>query len=203
MTNSRTQKPAARTPPGKRAPAVTAESAGTDVGGTTGTGRASQPSQTTRAGFVEGDGKGNAVGCSNMKLRRLTRLMSRHYDAHLARCGLKTTQYSLLAYIGDRGPLGLGELARLLSLDASTLTRNLRPLIEAGLVAHEAGRDARSRQVLLTPAGRELRAQARQHWKEAQLAFNQTIGAERVAALHELVDDCFRTLAAAGDGERD
>src|SRR5690554_5745904 len=69
------------------------------------------------------------VGCSNMKLRRLTRLVSRHYDAYLSECGLKTTQYSLLATIAERGPLGQGELARLLSLDASTLTRNLRPLV--------------------------------------------------------------------------
>jgi DNA-binding MarR family transcriptional regulator len=140
-------------------------------------------------------------GCSNMKLRRLTRLVSRHYDAHLAQCGLKTTQYSLLAIITDRGPLLQGELARLLSLDASTLTRNLRPLLESGLVVVEAGADARSRQVSATPAGRDLRVQARQHWKRAQLAFNAALGAERVALLHELVDDCYRTLATGEDGE--
>ena len=140
-------------------------------------------------------------GCSNMKLRRLTRLVSRHYDAHMASCGLKTTQYSLLALITDRGPLLQGELARLLSLDASTLTRNLRPLLESGLVVVEAGQDARSRQVSATAAGRDLRVQARQHWKRAQLAFNAALGAERVALLHELVDDCYRTLAAGDDGE--
>ena len=141
------------------------------------------------------------VGCSNMKLRRLTRLVSRHYDAHLAQCGLKTTQYSLLAAIADRGPLQQGELARLLSLDASTLTRNLRPLVDAGLVAVAAGRDARSRQVSVTAGGRDLRVQARQHWKRAQLAFNAAMGTERVAALHDLIDDCYRTLAAADGGE--
>ncbi len=140
-------------------------------------------------------------GCSNMKLRRLTRLVSRHYDAHMAQCGLKTTQYSLLAIITDRGPLLQGELARLLSLDASTLTRNLRPLLEAGLVGVEAGRDARSRQVSATAAGRDLRVQARQHWKRAQLAFNAAIGVERAAMLHDLLDDCYRTLATSDDGE--
>jgi len=43
--------------------------------------------------------------------------------------------------------------------------------------------------------------QARQHWKRAQLAFNAAVGTERVAALHDLVDDCYRTLAAADDVE--
>ena len=118
------------------------------------------------AGVLEAKASGGAVGCSHMKLRRLTRLISRHYDAHLSKCGLKTTQYSMLAIIADRGPLQQGELARVLSLDASTLTRNLRPLLEAGLVSVDAGRDARSRQVSATAAGRDLRMQARQHWKQ-------------------------------------
>lgn len=139
------------------------------------------------------------TGCSNMKLRRLTRLVSRHYDAYLARCGLKTTQYSLLAVVADGGPLQQGELARLLSLDASTLTRNLRPLLDTGLLAVEPGRDARSRQVFITAAGRDLRAQARQHWKRAQLDFNGAIGTERAAALHDLVDTCYRMLVSHDD----
>ena len=130
-----------------------------------------------------------------MKLRRLTRIVSRHYDAHLSRCGLKTTQYSLLATVAHAGPLQQGELARLLSLDASTLTRNLRPLVELGLLAIEAGVDGRSRQVSITPAGRERRGQARQHWKQAQLEFNEAVGAERVAILHEVVDACYELLA--------
>jgi DNA-binding MarR family transcriptional regulator len=140
-------------------------------------------------------------GCSNMKLRRLTRLVSRHYDAYLARCGLKTTQYSLLATVADRGPLRQGELARLLSLDASTLTRNLRPLLDAGWLVVDAGSDARSREVSVTAAGRELRSQARAHWKRAQVDFNGVIGTERAASLHEIVDSCYRTLVACHDKE--
>lgn len=136
------------------------------------------------------------VGCSNMKLRRLTRLVSRHYDAYLARCGLKTTQYSLLATIVDRGPIGQRELAGLLSLDASTLTRNLRPLVSSGMVSVDAGNDARSREVSATAAGRDLRVQARHHWKRAQLDFNRVIGTERVAALHDQVEACYQLLIA-------
>lgn len=143
------------------------------------------------------------VGCSNMKLRRLTRLVSRHYDAHLSRCGLKTTQYSLLAAVARAGPLQQGELARLLSLDASTLTRNLRPLADAGLLSIDAGGDGRSRQVSITPAGLDLRLQARQHWKRAQLAFNNTVGPERVASLHGLVDICYQLLAADDETDGD
>jgi len=156
--------------------------------------REARADSDTVAAAMAGRAPTGPAGCSNMKLRRLTRLVSRHYDAHLAQCGLKTTQYSLLAIIADRGPLRQGELARLLSLDASTLTRNLRPLVNAGLVSVDAGRDARSREVSATAAGRDLRVQARQHWKRAQLDFNRVIGTDRVAALHEQVDNCYQLL---------
>lgn len=162
------------------------------------------PGLSSAAGAGEGRAGPGLVGCSNLKLRRLTRLASRHYDAYLNECGLKTTQYSLLATIADRGPLGQGELARLLSLDASTLTRNLRPLVDSGLLSVDAGVDARSRLVSVTDAGRDKRQQARAHWKRAQLAFNDVVGNERVQALHELLDDCYQILVdseqTTGDG---
>jgi hypothetical protein len=38
-------------------------------------------------------------GCTNFKLRQLTRRVSQHYDRVVAASGLKTTQYSLLSQI--------------------------------------------------------------------------------------------------------
>ncbi len=192
MTNSRKHSTRDAAPPAVRpgvGAAAAADPAGADAAPAAGPGHIDAGRQNRLPG--------GPLGCSNMKLRRLTRLVSRHYDAHLAQCGLKTTQYSLLATIADPGPLQQGELARLLSLDASTLTRNLRPLADAGLLTIEAGKDARSRQVSATAAGREMRVQARQHWKRAQLEFNAAISSERVAALHDVVDACYETLVAA------
>ena len=81
-------------------------------------------------------------------------------------------------------------------MDASTLTRNLRPLVDAGWVTLRAGTDARSRLVHITDAGRDKRAEAQRHWKAAQLALNEALGVERVMALHALVDDSLDLLAA-------
>lgn len=135
-------------------------------------------------------------GCTNFKLRQLMRRVAHHYDAEMAQCGLKTTQYSLLSHVLKLGPIRPGDLAVVMKMDASTLTRNLRPLVDAGWVALEAGVDARSRLVHITDAGRDKRAQALRHWKAAQLALNETLGVERVKALHALVDDSLALLAA-------
>ena len=133
-------------------------------------------------------------GCTNFKTRQLARLLSRHYDLELAKAGLKTTQYSLLAHVLRLGPLTPGELARHMGLDASTLTRNLQPLLAAGLLLQEAGADLRSRSISITAAGRDKLAAAKRHWKAAQQAVNAALGAERVAALHLLLDECTARL---------
>ena len=139
---------------------------------------------------------GTPQGCTNLRLRQLMRRVSQHYDAEMARCGLKTTQYSLLSHVLKLGPIRPGDLATEMKMDASTLTRNLRPLVDAGWVTLQAGTDARSRLVHITDAGRDKRAEAQRHWKAAQLALNETLGVERVMALHALVDDSLDLLTA-------
>jgi DNA-binding MarR family transcriptional regulator len=138
-------------------------------------------------------------GCTNLKLRQLTRVVSQHYDQALAAEGLKTTQYSLLSHVGHLGPVRPGELAAAMRMDASTLTRNLQPLQAAGWVEVGPGQDGRSRQVVLTEAGRAKRAAAQRSWKRAQLALNERLGVARVAALHVLVDDWLAELGAVED----
>lgn len=133
-------------------------------------------------------------GCTNLKLRELSRVVTRHYDAYVAPTGLKNSQYSLLSHVVLLGPLRPGELAARMKLDASTLTRNLQPLIAAGWVEQGPGEDARSRSVVATEAGRAKRAEAQRAWKQAQLALNARLGNQRVLALHSLIDDCLTVL---------
>lgn len=129
------------------------------------------------------------VGCTNFKLRQLTRRVTQHYDQHLVGSGLKITQYSLLTHVDRLGPVAPGELARRMDMSASTLTRNLQPMIAARWLALGEGVDARSRLVHITDAGRELRRQAQRRWKAAQLALNEKLGVATVAALHDLLDE--------------
>lgn len=142
-------------------------------------------------------------GCTNFKLRQLMRRVAHHYDAEMAKCGLKTTQYSLLSHVLKLGPIRPGELAAAMKMDASTLTRNLRPLVDAGWATLEAGSDARSRLVHITEAGRAKRAEAQRRWKAAQLALNDALGVARVAALHALVDDALALLETEPENDHE
>lgn len=140
------------------------------------------------------DATARPQGCTNFKLRRLMRQVAQHYDAQMSPCGLKTTQYSLLSTVDRLGPIQPSELARSMAMDASTLTRNLRPLMDAGWLLLGPGQNARSRLVHITEAGREKRREAQALWKVAQLSLNEMLGEATVVALHGLIDDCMDRL---------
>ncbi len=141
--------------------------------------------------------------CTNFKLRQLLRRVSQRYDQEMAVAGLKTTQYSLLSHVIKLGPIRPGDLAQAMTMDASTLTRNLKPLLAAGWVEMGAGADGRSRLIRITDAGRDKRGEARQCWLAAQQSLAQALGDERVMALHALVDEALELLAPSPAGEAD
>lgn len=134
-------------------------------------------------------------GCTNFRLRQLMRRLDQHYDAELSKAGLRTTQYSLLSHVVRLEPVRPGDLARAMKMQPSTLTRNLQPLVDAGWVLLGPGTDARSRSITATQAGHDKRLQAQRRWKAAQLGVNGLLGAARVAALHDLIDQSLELLA--------
>jgi DNA-binding MarR family transcriptional regulator len=134
-------------------------------------------------------------GCTCFRLRKLTRRMTQHYDARLAPAGLRLTQFSLLANL-RAGPLTMSALADRMEMDRTTLTRNLKPLADAGFIEVAPGEDARSRIVTLTARGRDAWTAARELWRGAQDEVNRALGAEQVAALHATLDESLARLKA-------
>ncbi|MDB5935362.1 MAG: MarR family transcriptional regulator [Massilia sp.] len=127
------------------------------------------------------------LGCTCFKLRKLTRTMSRLYDQHLATVGLKTTQYSVLTNAA-REALPVAELADRLGTERTTLTRNLKPLIEAQWITLEPGADSRQRIVTITAAGRAKVKEAFVAWRAAQDALENLLGTGTVRSLHAQLD---------------
>jgi DNA-binding MarR family transcriptional regulator len=109
-----------------------------------------------------------ASPCLCNALRQASRAVSRLYDDELRDVGLRTTQYSLLRYLKQFSGVRQRDLGTLTSLDETTLTRNLRPLIDAGWVAIDAGEDRREKLIRLTDAGTIKLTEARPAWERAQ-----------------------------------
>jgi DNA-binding MarR family transcriptional regulator len=109
-----------------------------------------------------------AAPCLCNALRQASRAVSRLYDEELRGVGLRTTQYSLLCHLSRASEVRQRDLGGLTSLDETTLTRNLRPLIDSGWVAIGTGEDRREKLIRLTEVGAAKLRKARPAWERAQ-----------------------------------
>src|SRR5262245_5567934 len=117
--------------------------------------------------------------CVCGRLRRAARALTRLYDDIMAPSGLRVTQFSLMRTLARDGPVRISDLAALVLLDRTALSRNLDPLVEKGFVEIAAGSDARTREVALTRAGKAACARAMPYWRRAQTEVSARLGASR------------------------
>lgn len=68
------------------------------------------------------------------------------------------------------------DLALVLAMDRTTLTRNLNPLLKKGFVKVSVGIDRRSRPVKITPKGKLALENARPFWEKAQFHIIDRLG---------------------------
>src|SRR5262249_1160671 len=121
----------------------------------------------------------------------------RLYDEELRGVGLRTTQYSLLRQLSRAGEVRQRDLGGLTSLDETTLTRNLRPLIGSGWVAIGTGEDRREKLVRLTEAGAAKLQEARPAWKRAQERLRSRLPKRAWSGLLDLLPELTRLAETA------
>ena len=133
--------------------------------------------------------------CLCNALRQASRAVSRLYDEELRGVGLRTTQYSLLRHLSRSGEVRQRDLGRLTSLDETTLTRNLRPLIKSGWVAVDTGADRREKLVRLTAAGAAKLDETLPAWERAQERLRARLPAGAWSKLLTALPDLVRLAA--------
>jgi DNA-binding MarR family transcriptional regulator len=117
------------------------------------------------------------LACAVMNFRQMARAVTAHYDAQLRPAGLRATQLNLLMAIESEAATTITDLAEILAMDRTTLTRNLKLLRDRGLVE--------KKRILLTAKGRRSAAAALPLWERAQQQFLKGLGTRRWAALLE------------------
>ncbi len=123
--------------------------------------------------------------CLCLHLQRAARAIGRRFDQALRPLDLTNGQFSLLMSLNRPQPPKIGDVARLLAMDRTTLTANLKPLERRGLVVVAVDEaDKRTRRLSLTPSGRELLAAAVPVWRDTHAAIEQVIeaGADELRA---------------------
>ena len=131
-----------------------------------------------------------ASECVMTRWRMTNRVLAAVYDEKLRPFGLKSSQLSLLVAVTKAGPVRRIELGRLLSLDPSTLTRNLAVMLKHGWI-EEVPDDGDQRGAPLATAatGRKLLERIAPAWRRAQDRAKKMLGSSGVNLVFSALKD--------------
>lgn len=125
--------------------------------------------------------------CYCLKLRRAAAGLTGFYDRMLTESGVTISQYSILVNLYHGEKCSISELAERSERDRSTIARNIKPLIRAGLIYDAKESGARDSCLSLTPKGQAVFQKASRLWEQAQNQVSQTLGPDGIRTLERLL----------------
>jgi DNA-binding MarR family transcriptional regulator len=129
-----------------------------------------------------------AEECLAVRVRLLSRRLSRIYDAALRPLGLTVAQLNLLSVIEVVGSAPAGRVAELLGLEISTLSRNARIMEGEGWVRIDPAERGNGRMLTLTVAGRQKLRESKPAWDDAQAQARALLGPDGSRDLKRIGD---------------
>ena len=117
--------------------------------------------------------------CACANLRRATRMVTQAYNGALRPAGLRATQFTMLSTLNKRGQIRQSNMAAILGMDGTTLTRNLKPLLKNNWIEIDRDSDQRVRLVSITAPGQRVLAKAVSLWRQVQAQFVTGLGDEQ------------------------
>jgi DNA-binding MarR family transcriptional regulator len=126
--------------------------------------------------------------CIGFRLRMLGRVVTGLYDDALRPHGLRVSQLSILTAVGKFGRCRPSDLARVLYMDRSTVSRDVDRLLDRGWLEQMPGDDGRTHYLRLTEAGNALLEKVAPAWRQAQDQVCALLGKHAVAAISRAVE---------------
>ena len=131
--------------------------------------------------------------------RRASRALTQLYNQALRPLGLRATQFTILQVLSLAGEVSQGELAQILAMDSTTLTRTLRIMGREGWIAERRGEDRRERRLRLAKDGRHQFSRALPSWERAQAQLGSQLGDKRWHDLLKLTNEVTTLATKQGD----
>lgn len=126
--------------------------------------------------------------CLALRVRRMSRIITRVYDDALRPLGITASQFTLLTQLAQRDGITASEIGGDLDIEKSTLSRNLKRLLALGHLIMDPPAGRRGRGLHLTPKGVEVIRKAYPVWDQAQRRALGVMGSDSRAKLDDLLD---------------
>src|SRR5215467_12122960 len=130
--------------------------------------------------------------CIAMRVRLLNRVITKIYDDYLRPHGLRAAQQNILIAISLMKLATPSELERRLSLDKSTVSRNVERMRRRGWIELISAEDGRSHHLHVTSEGMKLLRKTLVAWEQAQKKTAALLGKQAITALFRLDPDADR-----------
>ena len=124
-----------------------------------------------------------AEQCIAVRLRMLSRAVTRIYNQALRPYGLTVSQMNILVAISCLGEARQQDVCQALHLEKSTLSRDVARMRSQGWLDDVPGEDGRTALLRITPVGRKLLEQAIPAWQQAQEQVTALLGEREVRTL--------------------
>lgn len=128
--------------------------------------------------------------CIVTRTRVISRVVSGIYDDALRAFGINSPQFILLVIISKIGPVTRAALGRFHQQERSTLTRNLKIMLDNGWIDEVAMdvKGGRGRPLAASEAGRKLLEDVEPAWRSSQAHATRILGDSGMAVLFEVGD---------------
>jgi DNA-binding MarR family transcriptional regulator len=137
--------------------------------------------------------------CYCTQFRRSANALTSVYDDALRPVGMKITQFSLLRALERLGAATYSEVAVEAALDRTTISRNLKLLINAGWVETTPDTDARFKVASLSKEGVRVLRAAEPYWELAQARVESEVERFMKGPANKRLLEALESLQRAGE----
>lgn len=128
-----------------------------------------------------------AEECIAVRLRLLTRAVTRLYNNALRPHGVTVSQMNILVAVCRMGEAKPQAICHVLQLEKSTLSRDVERMLARGWLQSMPGQDARTIRLKVTPAGERLVEKTIPAWKNAQRQAKALLRKQGIVSLQKAV----------------
>ncbi len=136
-----------------------------------------------------------ASECFIARTRLLSRTLTRIYDDALRPLGITAAQLNLLVVVAKRGPIGQNALSKFLSMEKSTLSRNVERMRGQGWIATSPSGVGRGLLQSLTPKGHKRLEKSVPLWETAQAETEELLGKSDARSLRRITNTLWAAVA--------
>jgi DNA-binding MarR family transcriptional regulator len=134
----------------------------------------------------------HTTACVSARAQKLARIITRSYDRALRPHGITVSQFTLLIHVAKDDGITASRIGKGLDIEKSTLSRNLKRLLDLDHIVMDPPAGRRGRGLHLTHKGIDVLMGAYPAWSDVQRTTLKIMGVEALLLLDVLLDSSGR-----------